>query len=321
MREKFHIVSGTLLCAALLMGSIPVSAASRPNYLPPWNPPPQNGKRFTIPEIDIVSDLHGDVVNPQLTVFFAGNQFMVLHDLVQAFQKQHPQYQRVFVETLPPGILADQIRQGALIMGNLRIALKPDIYTAGHKRILELQQNDHWFTTTEDYARNRLALMVYRDNPKHITGLKDLGGADVRVSMPNPKWEGIARAIENLYHKAGGEPLVHEIMQVKAKNGSTYLTQIHHRQTPLRILRGESDVGPVWYTEAYFQEHILHNPISTVNLPAQDNMQVTYTAGLMKDAPHPQAAREFLQFLTSPAAQAIYRHYGFLPLDSRLPAN
>ncbi len=206
-------------------------------------------------------------------------------------------------------------------MGNLRIVLKPDIYTAGRKRILELQQNKHWFTATEDYARNRLALMVYQGNPKHITGLKHLRRADVRVSMPNPKWEGIAGAIEALYRKAGGEALVHEIMDVKVKNNSTYLTQIHHRQTPLRILRRESDVGPVWYTEAYFQEHVLHNPISTVSLPTQDNMQVTYTAGLMKDAPHPQAAREFLQFLTSPVAQAIYHHYGFLPPDSQLPAH
>ncbi|HVC36898.1 MAG TPA: substrate-binding domain-containing protein, partial [Gammaproteobacteria bacterium] len=231
------------------------------------------------------------------------------------------QYQRIFVETLPPGILADQIRQGALVMGNLRIALKPDVYTAGHNRIVALQQSEHCFSATEDYARNRLALMVYRGNPQHVSGLQDMGRPDVRVSMPNPQWEGIARAIEALYRKAGGESLVNKIMDLKVKNGSTYLTQIHHRQTPLRILRRESDVGPVWYTEAYFQEHILHNPISTVSIPLQDNMEVTYTAGLMKTAPHPQAAREFMQFLSSPAGQAIYRHYGFLSSDSGLIAH
>ncbi|MGA9855636.1 MAG: substrate-binding domain-containing protein [Gammaproteobacteria bacterium] len=287
-------------------------AANQPDYLPPWNPPPANGKHFTIPEIDIIADLHGDVTDPQLTVFFAGNQFMVVHELVAAFQKQYPQYQRIFVETLPPGILADQIREGALVVGNLRIVLKPDIYTAGQNRIMALQKSDHSFSTTENYARNRLALMVYQGNPKHIADLRDLGRTDVRVSMPNPQWEGIAQAIETLYRKVGGEPLVNKIMVIKVKDGSTYLTQIHHRQTPLRILRGESDVGPVWYTEAYFQEHILDNPISTVEIPAQDNMDINYAAGLMKAAPHPQAARDFMQFLVSPVAQAIYRHYGFL---------
>ncbi|MDE2091067.1 MAG: substrate-binding domain-containing protein [Gammaproteobacteria bacterium] len=313
-----RILAGGLLCIALMARCPALLAAGPPSYLPPWNPSPANGKHFTIPEIDIVADLHGDVVDPQLTVFFAGNQFMVVHELLAAFQKQFPQYQRIFVETLPPGILADQIREGALVMGNLRVNLKPDIYTAGQSHIMELQKSDHWFSSTESYARNRLALMVYRGNPKPITALQDLGRADVRVSMPNPQWEGIAKAIETLYRKAGGDRLVKSIMVVKAKDGSTYLTQIHHRQTPLRILRGESDVGPVWYTEAYFQEHILHNPISTVEIPVQDNLDVIYTAGLMKTAPHPKAAGDFMQFLTSPTAQAIYRHYGFLASDPGL---
>ncbi|MDE2461299.1 MAG: extracellular solute-binding protein, partial [Gammaproteobacteria bacterium] len=61
---------------------------------------------------------------------------------------------------------------------------------------------------------------------------------------------------------------------------------------------------------------VLHHPIETVTIPAGDNQAVTYMAGIMQTAPHPQAAQAFLQFLSSPAAQAIYRHYGFLP-----PAN
>lgn len=311
--DKFFraLRGATLLTAAALPSAGCLAAAT--DYLPPWNPPPQGGKDFTIPEIDVVADLHGDVADPQLTVFFAGNQFMVVHDLIEAFRKSHPQYRRIFVETLPPGILAQQIEQGALVMGNLRIALRPDVYTAGKKRIAELQDQHHWFAADEDYARNRLAIMVYKGNPKHVRSLKDLGRRDVRVSMPNPNWEGIARAIEGMYRKAGGEELDRQIMDAKVKDGSTYLTQIHHRQTPLRILRGQSDAGPVWYTEAYFQSAILHHPISLVEIPADENIDVTYTAARLKDAPHAQAARDFMTFLMTADAQAIYRRYGFAP--------
>ncbi|MGH8370968.1 MAG: substrate-binding domain-containing protein, partial [Gammaproteobacteria bacterium] len=202
---------------------------------------------------------------------------------------------------------------GALVMGNLRIALKPDIYTASDKGISQLQSEHHWFSDSEDYARNRLALMVYQGNPKHVNGLKDLGRDDVRVSMPNPKWEGIARAIETSYRNAGGEALDRQIMDVKVRAGTTYLTQIHHRQTPLRILRQQSDVGPVWYTEAYFQHQILHNPADLIEIPAAQNISVTYTAGRMKDAPHAKAADTFMKFLLSSGGQAVYRHYGFEP--------
>ncbi|MGH8399627.1 MAG: ABC transporter substrate-binding protein, partial [Gammaproteobacteria bacterium] len=66
------------LTAALLL-SVTGRAAPPNDYLPPWNLPPQDGKYFTIPEIDIIADLHGDVTDPQLVVFFSGNQFMVVH--------------------------------------------------------------------------------------------------------------------------------------------------------------------------------------------------------------------------------------------------
>ncbi|MEO7051066.1 MAG: ABC transporter substrate-binding protein, partial [Rhodanobacter sp.] len=111
-------------------GAATKDAAVSGNFLPPWNPPPA-GLQFSVPPFDAIADLHGDIVDPQLVVFFAGNQFMVVHDLMGAFKKEHPQYQRVFVETLPPGILAKQIEGGVLVMGNLRITLKPDVYTAG----------------------------------------------------------------------------------------------------------------------------------------------------------------------------------------------
>ncbi|MEO7072143.1 MAG: substrate-binding domain-containing protein [Rhodanobacter sp.] len=306
-----HVIPKLLFAAASCAACFVASAATETDYLPPWNPPPA-GLQFSVPPFDAVADLHGDIVDPQLVVFFAGNQFMVVHDLVDAFKRAHPAYQRVFVETLPPGILARQIDSGALVMGNLRITLKPDVYTAGKGAIAKQQKQHGWFADTFDYARNPLAILVAKGNPKHIAGLADLGRADVRVSMPNPAWEGIAKQIEASYRKVGGEALDHTIMQAKVADGSTYLTRIHHRQSPLRVLQGESDVAPVWSTEAYFQQQILHHPVETVAIPDAQNAVATYTAARMKSAPHEQAAKDFMGFMQSPAAQKIYRKYGFL---------
>lgn len=302
-----HVLFACLL-AAMCTGAL---AAPPDEYLPPWNPPPTGGEYFQVPPVDAIADLHGDVVNPQLVVFFAGNQFMVVHDLVAAFKQAHPEYQRIYVETLPPGILARQIESGALVMGNLRIALKPDIYTAGKRAITERQSEHHWFAETADYARNGLAVMVAKGNPLHIRGLEDLGRPDVRVSMPNPAWEGIGRQILASYRKAGGAALVDAVMQAKVKDGTAFLTHMHHRQSPLRVLQGQSDAAPVWETEVYFQQHILHHPVEGVAIPAAQNTMATYTAALMKDAPHTAAARDFFKFMTSPEAEAIYHKYGF----------
>ncbi len=313
---QLRMLAVVMLAAAVAAGQTAPAKSGRgadaaEKFWPPWNAPPANGVNFTVPRIDNVPDLHGDMVDPQLVVFFAGNQFMATDELMREFRRAHPEVQRIFWETLPPGILAKQIEQGALIIGNLRVAIQPDIYTAGARRIDPMRQQGR-FTRVETYARGRLAIMVARGNPKQVRSLKDLGRPEVRVAMPNPEWEGVANQIIASYKKAGGEALADRIMKVKAQDGSTYLTRIHHRETPLRIMLGESDAGVVWYTEAKFQQAI-GNPIETVEIAEAENTVGTYMAGLLKDAPHAEAARMFVDFLTGAQGQAILRKYGFLP--------
>ena len=103
-------------------------------------------------------------------------------------------------------------------------------------------------------------------------------------------------------------------MVEKLKAGTTFLTQIHHRQTPMRIMSDQSDAGPVWYTEAYFQQ-MIENPIDLVEIPRGDNIVATYVAGKLKSAPHKEAASDFFRFLLGREAQSIYGKYQFLPLE------
>lgn len=295
-----------LIATILLAGAL---HAQDHRFDPPWNTPPSGGVAFTVPGIDNVPDLYGDIIDPQLVIFFAGNQFMVIDSLINGFKKTYPQYRRIFAETLPPGILARQIISGSLVLGNLRIAVTPDIYTAGKSRIDQLRDS---FTVVKNYAGNTLAIMVQQGNPKKIKGLSDLARRDVQVSMPNPAWEGIGKRIEEAYVRSGGTPLQQAVMKDKVAGGSTYLTKIHHRETPLRVLRQQSDAGPVWLTEALYQQ-MIHHPVSIVNIPEKENIKASYWAGIPKSAPHPQAAKDFMSYLLSPAGQGIYKHFGFTP--------
>ena len=298
-----------ILTAALLVNIFIMTAHAQDHrFDPPWNTPPASAVPFTVPGVDNVPDLFGDINNPDLVVFFGGNQFMVIDDLIAAFKKAYPAYKKVFVETLPPGILAKQIAGGTMTIGNMRIDLKPDIYTAGKNRI---DQTPEWFSRTEVYGKNRLAIMVQKGNPKNIKGLADLGRMDIRISMPNPAWEGIGKRIEEAYVKAGGEGLKKAIMETKVKDSSTYLTQIHHRQTPMRILYNQSDAAPVWYTEAFYQKMIGH-PVEMIEIPTKENIEAISMAGMLKAAPHKKAAKDFMDFMVSAAGKAVYKKYGFI---------
>ncbi|NRF38821.1 substrate-binding domain-containing protein [Pedobacter foliorum] len=296
-----------ILILTVLFFNNSIVKAQDHRFDPPWNTPPEAKVQFTIPGIDNIPDIYGDINDPQLVVFFAGNQFMVIDDLMKAFKLKYPQYTRVLAETLPPGILAKQIKEGSIVIGNMRITLKPDVYTAGKTRIDETPE---WFSRTELYAKNKLAIMTRKGNPKQVKKLADLGRSDVRVSMPNPEWEGIGKRIEEAYRKVGGEALRNTIMQTKVKDSTTYLTQIHHRQTPMRILYEQSDAGPVWYSEVHYQKMIGH-PIESIEIPENENIKAQYYAGQLKKAPHPKAAKDFMDFLVSKEANAIYSKYGF----------
>jgi molybdate transport system substrate-binding protein len=192
----------TVLGAILLI----CGSAGAEKIEPPWTSWHPGGINFTVPGIDNVPDLWGEIVKPDLVIFFAGNQFMAVPDLLDAFRKKYPHYQKIYVETLPPGILARQMAEGGLVIGNLKITIAPDIFTAGEHGIKAVEKKHPGiFEKTVPYARNRLAIMVRKGNPKKITSLKDLGKKDIRVSMPNPHWEGVARQIIAAYEKAGGQ--------------------------------------------------------------------------------------------------------------------
>ena len=63
--------------------------------LPPWQGETNNdaidrGLLFTIPEIDVLADFHGDLTDPKLVLFFGGNYFFATKFLVSAFEATHP---------------------------------------------------------------------------------------------------------------------------------------------------------------------------------------------------------------------------------------
>lgn len=265
---------------------------------------------LTVPPVDNVMDLHGNPCSADLVVFLNGNQWMVMEDILNAFRQMHPEFGNIFYETLPPGILAEQIRCGTLRMGDLILRVSPDIYTAGREEMDSLL-NDGFIKEYVPYAKNYLAIMVPKGNPKEITGWCDLGRPGVRVVMPNPETEGVGRLILKAMKKAGGRELVETVMEKKLADGETFLTQIHHRQSPLLLMDGKADAGPVWISEALYQKRI-GNPLDYVSIPEEQNESGTYFIAIVeRTAQHRSAAKAFLDFMRSKESQGIYAGYGF----------
>ncbi|MFC1567489.1 molybdate ABC transporter substrate-binding protein, partial [Thermodesulfobacteriota bacterium] len=249
-------------------------------------------------------------------LFMAGNQFMAMEEIVATFQKENPSVQKIFYETLPPGLELKQILAGGALFRDKVLDVFPDIYTSVNEngmRILEqaghINASDYHL-----YLHNRLTLMVPGGNPAGIQSVKDMGRSHVRISQPDPENEDIAFHIIDMYRDAGGDELVHRIMEAKRAEGTTIFTVVHHRETPLRILKQTVDVGPVWATEVIHAESSgLDFDVVEPGENLDQRHRINYYVCKLKNAPHTENAQKFLDFITSSAAQNIYKQYGFVP--------
>ena len=318
--------------AAILLGVIAAAAVAEENpagaprashstdeVFPPWQHGANNdaldrGLEFTIPQIDDLADFHGDISDPKLVLYVGGNYFFAMAPLVQAFEKEHPEYQgHLYWETIPPGLLVKQLEaNGVITSGNMTWRAKADVYLAGLRAVNKLIDEGLLEGPAVSYVTNTLTIMVAKDNPHHITGLADLADPNLRLAMPNPEFEGIARQIEASLKKVGGDALAKAVYETKVHDGTTTLTHIHHRQTPLFVMQGVADAGVTWQSEALFQEQVGH-AISHVDIPAAANTTAIYAGAMVKGAAHRDAAKAWLEFIHSPKALAIFSRYGFLP--------
>ena len=348
-----------------------------------------------------------------LVLFVAGNQFMVMEELLEAFQSQYPGINRIFYETLPPGLELKQILAGGALFTDKLIDVWPDVYASVseaamkqliekdlifaedyflylHNRIVLMvpEGNPAKINSVQDLARsevrisqpnpeyediafhildmyrdaggeillrrimeekraegttilttvhhretplriekdlisaedyflylhNRIVLMVPEGNPARINSVQDLGRSEVRISQPNPEYEDIAFHIMDMYRDAGGETLVHRIMEEKRAEGTTILTTVHHRETPLRVEKGEVDVGPVWATEIrHAQQNKLPVDVVEPGEGLDQREKINYYICPLKGSANPENGEKFLNFIQSSKAQGIYEKYGFVP--------
>jgi molybdate transport system substrate-binding protein len=316
------------LVAAALVAPLPAArAASSVAIFPPWqhgqnNDATDRGLAFTVPDVDDLADFHGDLTDPKLVLYVGGNYFFAMAPLVAAFEQQHPDLKgRIYWETLPPGLLVKQIKVGGTVTsGNLTWTAKADAYFAGLKAVGGLIERGALVGPAVPYVTNTLTIMVPAGNPGRVSGLADLGRPDLRLAMPNPAFEGIARQIEVSLKKAGGAALSTAVYKTKVADGRAILTRIHHRQTPLFLMQGRAQAGVTWQSEAIFQEQV-GNPIAHVDIPAAQNTTAIYAGAVVNGAPHANAARLWLSFVRSPAALAILERYGFKPYASSASAH
>lgn len=175
-----------------------------------------------------------------------------------------------------------------------------------------LSANEEWANAVDadgkaDVIRpllsNRLALIVPRGNPANIATVQDLLEPRVRRA---------ALAGENVpAGRYAGQALASLGLLKRLKEAGKIARGHDVRVTLAFVERGEAEAGIVYHTDALISDRIEVVAL----LDADHHEPVVYPAVLVRDRPAGEAGRAFFEFLSSPAARAVFRRSGFLPVE------
>ena len=156
------------------------------------------------------------------------------------------------------------------------------------------------------FAGNLLTVVVPAGNPAGITSPVDLAKAGVKVvaagdEVPITKYA--AQLVDNLAKEQG----------YPADFAAAYAGNIVSREDNVsavlaKLALGEGDAGIVYVTDAKGADGI-----ETVAVHDSANVPATYGGVVVKSSAAPAEAAAFLEWLTGPAAGAVFAKAGFTP--------
>ena len=242
----------------------------------------------------------------ELIVFAAASMTETLTELKTVYEADHPEVDILF-NFDSSGTLKTQIESGAECdvfisaspkqMNQLDIAADPAVNTDGLDFVLQ--------GTRIDLLENKVALAVPEGNPKGISsyealaeGLKNgsvllaMGNADVPVGQYTQKIFAFFGLDESALAQQGV---------------ITYGSNV--KEVTTQVSEAAVDCGVIYATDA-FSAGLTVVDTATAEMCGQ----VVYPAAVLNITKHEAIARDFLSFLTSEAADAVFEGVGFSPM-------
>lgn len=281
-------------------------------------------RTFIAPGSNVALDFHGDPMTAGLVLFSDGNHHMALEASVRAFLAANPKVGDVFYTTTPPAPLVDALKGDGLVLGNLKISRKPDVFI-GPDNILNGLLDDGSMTGHVPFAESRgNVLLVRKGNPKGIASVADLLADDVTLTCSNPVTEKASFAVYrealcNLAQAAGIDESTIVTKLSVAGPRTVHSQIIHHREVPELIAAGHADVAVIYYHLALRYTRIFPDIFEFVDIAgvlsgqrSTRNPTTRYHIGLVADGG--RWGENFVSFMQGNTAQQLYEEHGLLRL-------
>jgi molybdate transport system substrate-binding protein len=237
-------------------------------------------------------------VSGDITVFAASSLTEAFSEIGDAFEDAHS---GTSVEFNFDGsqALRTQLEQGA----------RADLFASANTSQMDMAvESGVVASDSEIFARNRLVVIVPKDNPGAIQSLQDLANPGIKLVLANEDVP-VGAYSRRFLDKASADPAF----------GAGYRDDVlanlvseesNVRQVAAKVQLGEADAAIV-YTSDVTED--LAEDVATIEIPDALNEIATYPIALTAEPGSPSAAQAFIEFVLSEQGQAILVRHGFLP--------
>jgi molybdate transport system substrate-binding protein len=226
--------------------------------------------------------------NVTLTISAAASLKDSLNEVKELYKSENPNVTLV-INYGSSGMLQQQIEQGADV----------DIFiSAASKQMNALEKKDLIINDTrKDILLNDVVLIVPNTNST-ITGFDDLVKDNVKnISLGEPKSVPAGQYAEEVFTKLG--------ILDKIKSKAVYAKDV--KQVLASVETESADAGVVYATDAKVSDKVKVAAVA----PADSHSPVVYPAAVIKSSKQSDAAKNFMNFLVSDKAKAVFEKYGF----------
>ncbi len=258
-------------------------------------PAPTNNAPAAIPATS--APAQAPATGQKVTVFAAASLTDAFNEIADKFKQQNPGVTFDF-NYAGSQQLRTQLEQGAVAdvfasanTTEMNNAIKSDLAVSG---------------TQKTFVRNRLAVIVPKDNPGGVTELKDLAkpGLKIVLAAPSVPVGGYALTALNKMNVDFGATFSQTVL-------SNVVSQEDNvKQVVAKVQLGEADAGIVYSSDVTPDAAA---KVTKIDIPDKYNVLATYPIAVLKAAPQADLAAKFVDYVLSADGQAILAKWGFIP--------
>ncbi|WP_295115737.1 molybdate ABC transporter substrate-binding protein [uncultured Methanobrevibacter sp.] len=209
--------------------------------------------------------------------------------LIPMFQEKYPGV-KVTPTYASSGDLQTQIENG----------LKADVFMSAANKQMNALANKSLVDnkTNVQFLENKVVLIVPKDSTANITSFNDLKNVSGNIAIGDPESVPAGQYAQEVLNNTG----IWDDVQSKLSLGTDVTAVLN------QVSQGSAECGIVYSTDAKSDSNVkvvCEAPDSALKTP------VIYPVAVLKNAEHPDAAKQFVEFLQTKEAKDVFVEYGF----------